>query len=165
MDLAATPVVSEEGAPSPAASASTSLAAAPAGNPSPAEPEDESRGAEQAAEVSPVATTGNGAAAASSPASEGKVRRVDLGPSPASKKTARFDSEFVEWLQERPAMFRIGHSSGLGWEFPLSNHEKRELVMLNLAGETLAQREQIEKQTEVIEMLQERSPQLSEKNA
>lgn len=62
-------------------------------------------------------------------------------------------------------MWRMGASAGLGWEFPLSSQEKRELVMLNLAGETMTQRkciekqeERIEKQEEVIEMLQEHSP-------
>jgi len=67
---------------------------------------------------------------------------------PASRKSAHF----ADWLEDRPSMWRIGASAGMGWEFPLSSQEKRELLMLNLAGETMAQRQQI------AEMMQERSP-------
>lgn len=59
-------------------------------------------------------------------------------------------------------MWRIGASRGLGWEFPLSSAEKREFVMLSLAGESMAQREQLARQEEIIEMLQEDSSPLAE---
>eukprot|EP00405_Crypthecodinium_cohnii_P009908 CAMPEP_0206428286 /NCGR_PEP_ID=MMETSP0324_2-20121206/5561_1 /ASSEMBLY_ACC=CAM_ASM_000836 /TAXON_ID=2866 /ORGANISM="Crypthecodinium cohnii, Strain Seligo" /LENGTH=426 /DNA_ID=CAMNT_0053893759 /DNA_START=145 /DNA_END=1425 /DNA_ORIENTATION=- len=54
-----------------------------------------------------------------------------------------FAEDFLEWLEERPAMLRIGAFSGKGWDNPLSNFDKRELVILNLASENLAQRDRI----------------------
>jgi len=73
---------------------------------------------------------------------------------PASSAMNR-SLRFADWLEERPYMWRIGASAGMGWEFPLSSAEKRELVMLSLAGETMSLRDQIARQEEIIEMLQE----------
>lgn len=61
--------------------------------------------------------------------------------------------DFADWLEERPAMLRIGPAAGMGWEFPLSTVEKRDLLILNLSSEFLVQRNEIERQGEVIDML------------
>lgn len=101
------------------------------------------------------------------PPAEAPVRPPSTRRSMASRRSSTgsrgIEPQFVEWLEERPAMFRLGSAAGLGWEFPLSRAEKAELVMLNLAGENLGQRqaldqlqECVETQREVIEFLQDK---------
>lgn len=64
-------------------------------------------------------------------------------------------NNFADWLDSRPAMLRLGTQSGMGWEFPLSRSEKRELLVLNLAAENRVQSMQLEIQNEHIEQLEE----------
>jgi len=62
---------------------------------------------------------------------------------------------FAEWLDSRPAMLRLGTAAGMGWEFPLSRTEKRELLVLNLAAENRVQSEQLQIQNEFIAELED----------
>lgn len=94
-------------------------------------------------------------AAAASPARTSGALVATPSKTKSENKCVSIDAKFIEWLEERPAMLRMGAAKGLGWEFPLSSEEKKELVMLSLAGETLAQRDHIEKQCDLIHKLQD----------
>lgn len=58
-------------------------------------------------------------------------------PGGEGKKRTSIDRQFVSWVEERPALCRIGHQSGKAWEYPLSRADKQELLILQLAAENV----------------------------
>jgi len=111
----------------------------------------------QADQTLAQASKGGGSQAASSarqpsPAKE-EGQKAPRHSSVGSRVSDATHAHFVDWLEERPASLRMGILSGMGWEYPLSCSEKRELIMLDLAGETMTQRETIEEKEMTIEQL------------